>query len=76
MTKGSGLPRTYMQVGDKDSVRDDGVIYVKALQDLGVEARVDVIPCGHDAFTVFTNDQSHPELGAKSTAGMAWLLRQ
>lgn len=74
-----GLPRTYVQVGGKDCVRDDGIIYTKLVQDAGVETRFDNHEAlGHESWTIFT-DMAAPnstELKGKTLDAMKWLLRR
>lgn len=72
-----GLPRVYVQVGQSDSMRDDGIIYAKALQKAGVEVRLDNFQeLGHEAWSIFTNEDSPKSLAIKSLAAMKWLLRR
>ena len=74
-----GLPPTYVQVGGKDCVRDDGVIYAKLLQDAGVETTLDShAALGHESWTIFT-DMGSPTAKAlkdRTLAGMKWLLKK
>jgi acetyl esterase/lipase len=75
----NGLPRTYVQVGGRDCVRDDGIIYTKLLQDAGVETRSDNHEAlGHESWTIFTDkDAPHStELKDKTLDAMKWLLRK
>jgi acetyl esterase/lipase len=75
----NGLPPTYVQVGGRDCVRDDGVIYAKLLQDAGVETRLDnYAALGHESWTIFT-DMGTPTAQAlkdSTLAGMKWLLKK
>ncbi|KAK4493835.1 hypothetical protein PRZ48_015020 [Zasmidium cellare] len=72
-----GLSRTYLQLGDKDPLRDDGVVYAKALEDAGVQVRMDVIPdTAHDCFSIWYDEEkgSPKALKTKTMEGVAWLL--
>lgn len=72
-----GLPRVYVQVGESDSLRDDGLIWEKALRRAGVETRLDhFMELGHEAWSIFTNEDSPKTLAPKSLAAMSWLLRR
>lgn len=73
-----GLPRTYIQAGGRDVLRDDSVVYHKLLQDAGVDTLLDVhAEEGHSCFSIWWNEETgSPTLKQKSMAGMAWLLRK
>ncbi|KAF9878742.1 hypothetical protein CkaCkLH20_03642 [Colletotrichum karsti] len=72
------LPKTskaYIQVGDKDPLRDDGLIYAKVLRDNGVEARVDKYEnWGHQGWSIFAPKEIPAELPSDTMKGMKWLL--
>ncbi|KAK1544597.1 hypothetical protein CPAR01_02099 [Colletotrichum paranaense] len=68
-------PKAYIQVGDRDPLRDDGLIYAKVLKDNGVESRVDNYPdWGHQGWTIFAPQDQPAELGPNTMKGMRWLL--
>ncbi|KAK1475724.1 hypothetical protein CABS01_04001 [Colletotrichum abscissum] len=68
-------PKAYIQVGDRDPLRDDGLIYAKVLKDNGVESRVDNYPdWGHQGWTIFAPEDQPAELGPNTMKGMRWLL--
>jgi len=66
------LPPTYIQVGEKDFLRDDGIVYGEVLKSAGVSVRLDCMEgLGHATFSIFPNPE---ELETKCTDGMGWLL--
>ncbi|KAH0848884.1 hypothetical protein AYO21_09548 [Fonsecaea monophora] len=72
-----GLPPTYVHVGGLDVLRDDGLIYERALRAAGVPTRCDVFPdLGHAAWTIHATEYSRPRLGPKMMEAMRWLLGQ
>jgi acetyl esterase/lipase len=71
-----GLPRTYIQVGGKDPLRDDGKIFHKVLLENGVEARYDCYSgLAHEAWTILPSPNSPEDLGTRTLDAMAWLLK-
>ncbi|KIW93509.1 uncharacterized protein Z519_06114 [Cladophialophora bantiana CBS 173.52] len=70
-----GLPPTYVHVGGMDVLRDDGLVYERALRDNGVQTRCDIFPdLGHVAWTIYATEYSRLRLGPKMTGAMRWLL--
>lgn len=66
------LPPTYIQVGEKDVLRDDGVVYVEVLRRAGVPVKVDCVEgVGHATFSIWPSPE---ELENRCTDGMGWLL--
>lgn len=75
--KGKHAPRVYIQAGQLDILRDDAVVYERALRDHGVaETRIDVIQdVDHAGWCSLPAPPVHSEeMRTKSLDGMAWLL--
>lgn len=74
---GRHAPRVYLQAGQLDGLRDDAVVYERALRERGVaETRIDVIKgVGHIGWCTLPVPEVHSdEVRTKSLDGMAWLL--
>lgn len=49
-----GRPRTYVQVGGRDVLRDDEVVFAGVLEEVGTEVRLDGFDgFAHESWTVF-----------------------
>ncbi|KAK1968936.1 alpha/beta-hydrolase [Colletotrichum sublineola] len=73
----SKCPRAYIQVGDRDPLRDDGLIFAKMLQENGVEARVHRWPnWGHQGWSLYCPADAPANLGPDTMNAMRWLLGQ
>lgn len=74
---GHHAPKVYFQAGQLDILRDDAVVYAKALSDKAVaETRVDVIQdVDHAGWCSLPVPACHSEeMRTKSLDGMAWLM--
>lgn len=74
---GHHAPRVYIQAGENDLLRDDAVVYERALRDHGIaETKLDVIKgVEHAGWCTFPLDDCHTtEMRIKSLDGMSWLL--
>ena len=72
-----GLPRAFVQVAGKDLIRDDGILYARALADHGVETRLAVYPgVPHAFWYAFPQLKQSRELMTDIAVGAAWLLRR
>jgi acetyl esterase/lipase len=71
------LPPVYIQVGQRDILRDDGLVYEMALKEAGVSTRVDNYPTlGHEAWSIFSDEWSPRDLKGRTLDAMAWLLKR
>lgn len=73
------LPRTFIQAGEDDLLRDDAVIYAEALRKAGVEVQIDVqTQIGHQCYSIWHDEtnETHRELKQRTMRGVAWLLRK
>lgn len=75
----AGLPPTYVQVGGKDHIWNDGLIYSELLKEAGVATRFDNHEdLGHESWTIFTDMQAPGAEALKNSTldAMRWLLNK
>ncbi|TLD19579.1 hypothetical protein PspLS_09664 [Pyricularia sp. CBS 133598] len=76
LSENAGL-KYYIQVGNYDPLRDDGVVFEKALAARGVETKIDLFPDdGHVSWAAmpFETLSKDPTLEEMTMEGMRWLL--
>ena len=72
-----GLPRAFIQVAGKDLVRDDEIVWARALADHGVETRLEVYPGVEHAFwIVFLHLKQSRKFMTDIALGIGWLLKR
>ncbi|XEV01501.1 hypothetical protein FSHL1_006788 [Fusarium sambucinum] len=72
-----GMPPVYIQVAGQDPLRDDGLIYEKALRAHGVSTRLDVYPGLPHAFDgIFRELTISKKCMSDMLAGIGWLTEK
>lgn len=70
------LPPTYLQLCEFDVVRDDGIIYEKALRDSGVQTKMNLYPVPHAFQGAFPALPIVKRFNDDMISGIKWLLSQ
>ncbi|KAH8690780.1 hypothetical protein BGW36DRAFT_389313, partial [Talaromyces proteolyticus] len=71
----SGIPPTYIQVAGMDIMRDDGLVYARALKDSGVDVRLDVYPgMLHGHYVIWPQLKQSFKSQIDTLSGVGWLL--
>ncbi|KAF2420970.1 alpha/beta-hydrolase [Tothia fuscella] len=71
------IPPVYLQAGGLDSLRDDAVVFERALASRGARTRIDIFPGdGHVSWTVSPERHinRNPTIKESLMSGMDWLL--
>ncbi|EIW53188.1 uncharacterized protein TRAVEDRAFT_39960 [Trametes versicolor FP-101664 SS1] len=72
-----GLPRAYIQAMGLDTVRDDAFVYQKALQEAGVETKLELYPgVTHGFHNQFPTISMATKVWDDTRKGLQWLLRR
>ncbi|KAH9940110.1 Alpha/Beta hydrolase protein [Epithele typhae] len=70
-----GLPPAYIHAMGLDSLRDDAIIYEKALREAGVRTQIKVFPgVGHGFWAAFPDIGAAERVRRDIAYGLGWLL--